>query len=345
MKKTLLFITYNVLILLFLFGLLEIGTRLIWGRPYRYDVNLDLIWVSKPNQKNGFFHPLAPGRFSTDAERYRVTNERLKDPDVRILAVGDSYTFGWGVDDADSWPAVVEADLRKNGIRANVYNAGNGGYSTEQILTRWEQQVDNKSFDYVIFGLMPSDELRFQPKGAKRVKYVKQRRNRNIFKSSSFIAAMYQIFMKQHDIGRAYSDEDRKKLEKIMNEVTSEKLWTPHIPRWENLVHNSNSGRTVVVQLMKDDQGFSEYFINHVQSVDELPFLNVVPALDSLAATGVEINGEKKVAHYTPAANRLIGDRTAAMLTKCIRKEREPAKKADHPEKAEMKRQDKNTAM
>lgn len=49
---------------------------------------------------------------------------------VRILAVGDSWTFGLGVDLPDTWPKQLENALRERGIAAEVINAGVSGYST-----------------------------------------------------------------------------------------------------------------------------------------------------------------------------------------------------------------------
>lgn len=51
-----------------------------------------------------------------------------------VLAVGDSFTEGWEVDDDDSWPAYLEL-LTK----APVINGGVGGYGTDQIVLRAEQ--------------------------------------------------------------------------------------------------------------------------------------------------------------------------------------------------------------
>src|SRR5262245_7557130 len=50
------------------------------------------------------------------------------------LAVGDSFTEGWEVEDEESWPAVLE---KMTGVP--IVNAGVGGYGTDQIVMRAEQ--------------------------------------------------------------------------------------------------------------------------------------------------------------------------------------------------------------
>jgi lysophospholipase L1-like esterase len=52
----------------------------------------------------------------------------------RILVLGDSFAFGWGVEDAETFSAVLESQLRAAGVHAQVIDAGVPGYSTAQHL-------------------------------------------------------------------------------------------------------------------------------------------------------------------------------------------------------------------
>jgi hypothetical protein len=72
-----------------------------------------------------------------------------------ILAVGDSFAFGDGVDDQESWPAVLE---RLTGGR--VINAAVPGFGLDQTVLRAEQLAAIYTPDVIIVSFIPHDVLR-----------------------------------------------------------------------------------------------------------------------------------------------------------------------------------------
>lgn len=72
-----------------------------------------------------------------------------------ILVVGDSFAFGDGVDDRDSWPAVLE---RRTGTR--VVNAAVPGFGLDQAVLRAEQLAPIFQPAIIIVGFIPHDVLR-----------------------------------------------------------------------------------------------------------------------------------------------------------------------------------------
>jgi hypothetical protein len=72
-----------------------------------------------------------------------------------ILAVGDSYTEGWEVNDAETWPAQLERLLGRA-----VLNAGVGGYGTDQIILRAEALLPVVRPKVVIVGFLEFDIYR-----------------------------------------------------------------------------------------------------------------------------------------------------------------------------------------
>lgn len=59
--------------------------------------------------------------------------------EIRLLALGDSWTFGYLVPDGQTWPDLLEADLeRRTGRPVEVVNAGVPGYSVRQSMMTLE---------------------------------------------------------------------------------------------------------------------------------------------------------------------------------------------------------------
>jgi hypothetical protein len=65
-------------------------------------------------------------RVSTGPQRLRGGSFSRKPAEgvTRILALGDSTTFGWGVEDHESWPARLQARLGERGLAVELLNAG-----------------------------------------------------------------------------------------------------------------------------------------------------------------------------------------------------------------------------
>ncbi len=72
-----------------------------------------------------------------------------------MLVVGDSFVFGDGVSDDESWPAILE---RLSGGR--VINAAVPGFGLDQAVLRAEQVAAVYAPDIIIVGFIPDDVLR-----------------------------------------------------------------------------------------------------------------------------------------------------------------------------------------
>lgn len=71
------------------------------------------------------------------------------------LVVGDSFAFGDGVDDEDSWPAILE---RLSGQR--VINGAVPGFGLDQIVLRAEQLAAVYAPETILVSFIPHDVLR-----------------------------------------------------------------------------------------------------------------------------------------------------------------------------------------
>jgi lysophospholipase L1-like esterase len=114
----------------------------------------------------------APGKTHVRTDEFEVTydiNDRgMNDrplssgasPRVRILALGDSHTFGVGVAQAQSWPNQLEAMLfGEDTSRGSVYNAAVYGYSLGQYLLRARGMMDAVNPSLVLVGFSCATDL------------------------------------------------------------------------------------------------------------------------------------------------------------------------------------------
>ena len=80
--------------------------------------------------------------------------DRARAGSLRGLAVGDSYTFGIGVEHDQAWPEVLERDLaRRTGRTVAVVDAGVPGYSARQIRQTAELLLDRVEPAWVVAAL------------------------------------------------------------------------------------------------------------------------------------------------------------------------------------------------
>jgi acyl-CoA thioesterase-1 len=78
---------------------------------------------------------------------------------LTIVAVGDSLTAGYGIEESEAYPALVEKALRVEGMKVQVVNAGVSGETSSGTLARldWVLTLDP---DIVILETGANDGLR-----------------------------------------------------------------------------------------------------------------------------------------------------------------------------------------
>ncbi len=99
-------------------------------------------------------------RVSSNADGLRTSKSvRKKEEGVfRIMTLGCSTTFGWGVDDQESYPAQLQGMIDASGSsNVEVINAGQPGYTSFQGRWLWGETLQFYEPDVVLIGYVVQD--------------------------------------------------------------------------------------------------------------------------------------------------------------------------------------------
>jgi len=77
----------------------------------------------------------------------------------RILCFGDSWTYGWGVNVENAWPAKLETILQSKGYAIEVINCGQAGTHPNDYARYIKKLVPILKPDLVLVGILQGDDL------------------------------------------------------------------------------------------------------------------------------------------------------------------------------------------
>jgi lysophospholipase L1-like esterase len=159
-----------------------------YGAALQFDYRPDVGWVNEPNQR-----ARTVGRWSV-----RINSAGLRGPEYRtpkppglfrILLVGDSFTFGYGVAEDSTYGAQLERLISARGVQCEsvqVINGGVNGYNTEQAVAFVRNDGLRLEPDIVILGFNPND-IMARAEGKTMLRYP-------LLKKLLGRSALYQFF-------------------------------------------------------------------------------------------------------------------------------------------------------
>ena len=169
LKKGLTGLLVTVVVLIFLEGIMSLAW-MVWDyRDFqqrlpravsfkeafhaRHDPELG--WVHIPGTHLPDFY--GPGKAITiNKEGFRGREDYVGEKPgnrTRVLCIGDSFTLGYGVDDSQTWPAILES-LRPS---VQAVNMGQGAYSVGQCYLWYHKSVEALEPDVTVLALVPDD--------------------------------------------------------------------------------------------------------------------------------------------------------------------------------------------
>ena len=125
-----------------------------------YQLDSDLIYSFRPNSKR------TESTFEDFIDEKIINKLGFRDlrggieKNSRILvAMGDSFVEGIGVDRKDTYPAVLESQLKRRNIKMQVINAGISGYGPDQVYRLIIKKILPMDPDIILWNITYPDDL------------------------------------------------------------------------------------------------------------------------------------------------------------------------------------------
>ena len=143
----------------------EVAARVVFPAPpdptrqpqIVYRVDPEVRYVLSPNQKGW----VDDGFVTTNSRGFRGGEVEIPKPSgrLRIVALGDSVAFGWGVNDADTFCQQLEQQFlaRRPDVDIDVVNLAVPGYATRQEVALLERNLAALQPDVVLLGFYEND--------------------------------------------------------------------------------------------------------------------------------------------------------------------------------------------
>ncbi len=203
-KRVLLFL---VIIILFLGLEILLGAKYSARRENHFNCfrwDSDLLWVLKPSYEGKAWNQT----IITNASGFRGTRE-YESPfeGMRIITLGDSRTYGFSVDEKETYSWVLEETLKNQGIKAEVINAGVHGYSAVQCRWYFERLLDYQP-DAIVFAPGYND---------RRYLVVRPADDQSSFQSIARVRKVIDVLEWSHTFFAIMCELGNQKLEPLRN--------------------------------------------------------------------------------------------------------------------------------
>ncbi len=210
---------------------------------------------------------------------------------TRILVLGDSQTFGFYLEENETWPARLEGRLREAGADVEVVNAGVGGWSIESETRFLLERALALEPDQVVVGFCAND---IADLNRDAVVYEEQKRavgnTRRAVSRLRYATAIYELYLrgqialKQWREGFLHERDDP--LTSDMPPALASKLWEAYAG-WLDRLHDALESRGIPLTL--------------VYIPDAYKLRNDIPATDEERLG--ELARERGIAFVSPLAD------------------------------------------
>lgn len=310
-----------LVLLLVMAGVAELVLRQLgYGGAVRYHYVDDLGWMHRPNQTATTVGRL-PVRINEHGFRGPPVS-LARTPDVeRVLLVGDSFTFGYGVEEDSAFGAQIPRFLaaRVPSCRVEVLNGGVNGYNSRQEAAFVRRVGARFRPDVVVVGFTPNDMLTRDESKA-LLRYPK-------LKGALAGSALYRFFAPR--VKALLLPRDQQAYEEAIGSIGDE-ADSAALDRWAYVADalrdiaamGATQGfRTIVVVFPQDKQVLSDSAPNwllakfgELDSAVEIEVVNLDPVLRAAARRGVNLFLDEPTRHPNAAGHRIAAEEIARTI-------------------------------
>jgi hypothetical protein len=275
-------------------------------------------------------HKLVPGdRAFTHDRPVSINSAGIRGPEYtravppgtrRILAMGDSQTFGNGLDREEAWPALLEARLADAdpGRRWEVLNAGISGTDTWQHAEWLRQLSAHYDFDAVVLAFYVNDVTpRYRPQPAAQITNTFTKRVGYWLKRSALFTLVWQLWKQRGAAAKVALHEQH-----ILNGEPDEAVargWRQveeSLAEMKSLCDELGVPLVLVVIPRRDQVDGSEPGTDYDRRISEIAGTLGIPSVDALTPLreSYAVHGRSLFipwdGHNTGLANRVVAETT-----------------------------------
>ncbi len=301
-KELIINIALSLVVLLLAFIIFEFTIRAIYGNHLSYEVDKELYWKLTPNQQG--YQVIGFPKATINSQGFR--GPELENKSFNIAMLGDSYTFGQGVEDNETIPYFISKNLEQTNNDVQVINMATPGWGLFQENITLYRHYDTYKPKIVILTLLEGDlgRLKFENK-TEEEKYLERAQIRTFFRGLSSLSFLKQkigsIFKTNFGATENYLPDD--------TDITS--LWQRNVAELDsiyNLTQKENIKFILVLypRLGEDNNKFYGLVTSYTDGKNITVIRDLEPILNKFNREDLIVQGE---GHPSALAHEIVASR------------------------------------
>ena len=184
-----------------------------------------------PESYELIFPPLSEQHYESADFRYSVyiSSIGIRDRELprergdafRILAIGDSYTYGWGVDIENTWMRILEKQLRDAGHNVEILNLGKPGAGPPFYSELAEKAIPLLRPDLVLVCMLQGNDLRAAGPETNTAAPV-----RDFWATVRALYPNFTLYMRDLRREQEYAGRSHEEMPKQVSSAEDNRAWT-----------------------------------------------------------------------------------------------------------------------